>query len=219
MENKRILENFAMAIAEGDEDKAKEISTEVLNCHIDPLEAVQQGLSKGMANVGEQFEKGDAYLPELLAAANAYNAAMQILRPEIEAQKKESSKTGTVLIGTVKGDIHSIGKDIVTTVLGTHGFEVIDMGVDNQSLNIIQEAEKVKADVIALSSLLTTTMPYQKEVIEILKETGLRDKYFVIVGGGPVTQEWAEQIGADGYGETAVDAALVAKNLLADRKK
>jgi len=217
MERKQILGNLAAAMVEGNREKARENAQLVLRSQIDPLEAVEQGLSKGMATVGERFEKGEAYLPELLMAADTFNAAMEILRPEIEAQKKQVKKAGTVLIGTVKGDVHNIGKNIVATVLETHGFEVIDIGVDNPSLNFIQEAEKVKAQVIALSSLMTTTMPGQKEVIETLKEMHLREKYFVIVGGGPVTQEWADKIGADGYGRSAVQAVEIVKKLLGER--
>ncbi len=151
-------------------------------------------------------------------AAASFNAAMAILTPEIEAQKKQVAKMGKVLIGTVKGDVHSIGKDIVTSVLDTSGFEVMDMGVDNSSLEIIQEAEKIHADVIALSSLMTTTMPGQKEVIDMLKEMGLREKYFVIIGGGPVNQTWADRIGADGYGRSAIDSAALVKELIAGKK-
>ena len=119
-----------------------------------------------------------------------------------------------MLVGTVKGDVHNIGKNIVATVLETNGFEVVDIGVDRSALEIIEEAEKAKVDVVALSSLMTTTMPAQKEVIEVLQEMGLRDQYQVIVGGGPVTQEWAAEIGADGYGESAVHAVAVIKTLL-----
>jgi methylmalonyl-CoA mutase cobalamin-binding domain/chain len=152
-------------------------------------------------------------------AAAAFNAAMAVLKPAIEAQKKQMAKMGKVLIGTVKGDVHSIGKDIVASVLDTSGFEVVDMGVDNSSLEIIQEAEKIRADVIALSSLMTTTMPGQKEVIDTLKEMGLREKYLVIVGGGPVNQEWADRIGADGFGRSAIDSVALVKGLIAAKKR
>jgi len=217
MEKREIMEDLAMAIVDGDQDKARENAREVLHNQIDPLKAVEQGLSKGMATVGNRFEIGDAYLPELLMAANAFNAAMEILKPEIEAQKKQVTKIGTVLIGTVKGDVHNIGKNIVATILETNGFEVVDIGVDNPSLKIVQEAGKAKADVIGLSSLMTTTMPGQKEVIETLQEMNLRDKYFVIVGGGPVSREWADEIGADGYGESAVQAVEIVKKLMSQR--
>jgi methylmalonyl-CoA mutase cobalamin-binding domain/chain len=171
-----------------------------------------------MEIIGGRFECGEAYLPELLMAAASFNAAMAVLKPEIEAQKKQLVKLGKVLIGTVKGDVHSIGKDIVASVLDTGGFDVVDMGVDNPSLNIIQEAEKIQADVIALSSMMTTTMPAQKEVIDTLKEMGIRRKYFVIIGGGPVNQEWADRIGADGYGKSAIDAVALVKDLMAKKK-
>ena len=170
-----------------------------------------------MAIVGESFERGESYLPELLMAAAAFNAAMEILMPEIEAQNKEIAKAGTVLIGTVKGDVHNLVKNIVSMVLETNGFSVVDIGVDVPSLKFIEEARKVKADVIALSSLMTTTMPAQKEIIEILEEKNLRNEYFVIVGGGPISQQWADEIGADGFGKTAVDAVGLIKRLLSQR--
>lgn len=218
MDPKEILANLASAIIEGDTDKAQNNAREALQSKIDPLKAVEEGLSKGMAVVGESFEKGEAFLPELLMAADTFSAAMEILKPEIEAQKKQMAKMGKILIGTVKSDVHNIGKNIVATVLETQGFDVVDIGIDNPSLKFIEEAEKVKADVIALSSLMTTTMPGQKEVIDTLKEMKLREKYSVIVGGGPVTQEWADRIGADGYGKSAVEAANVVRKLLSRKR-
>jgi len=214
MNKEQILENLATAIVDGDDDMALESARAALDAQLDPLDAVDQGLSKGMDVIGEQFQSGEVFLPELLMAASAFKAAMEILKPEIELQKKEIAKQGTVLIGTVKGDLHSIGKNIVGTVLETKGFDVVDIGIDNGALDIIQEAKKVQADVIALSCLMTTTMPAQKEVIETLEEMNLRDKYFVIVGGGPVTPEWANEIGADGYGESAIQAAELVKELM-----
>jgi corrinoid protein of di/trimethylamine methyltransferase len=164
--------------------------------------------------VGDRFEEGLAFLPELLMAADSFNAAMEVLKPEIEAQKKEIAKEGTVLIATVKGDVHNIGRNIVATILETRGFTVLDLGQDVPALQIVEGAEKAKADVIALSSLMTTTMPNQREVIYALDEMKLRDKYFVIVGGGPVTQTWADEIGADGYGSNAMEAVALVKDLL-----
>jgi trimethylamine corrinoid protein len=220
MENKemlkkeQILENMATSIVDGDEDMSIENAKAALEMQMDPLVTVEQGLSKGMDVIGEQFGSGDVFLPELLMAANAFKAAMEILKPELEAQNKQTAKRGTVLVSTVKGDVHNIGKDIVSTVLETKGFDVVDIGVDNGALSIIQEAEKAQADVIALSCLMTTTMPAQKEFIEILEEMKLRDKYYVIVGGGPVTQEWADEINADGFGESAVQAPALVKELI-----
>ena len=214
MKKGQILNNLATAIIEGDQDLASENAQQALDTRMDPLEAVDEGLSKGMDVVGGRFESGEAYLPDLLMATEAFNVAMEILRPEIEAQKKQVAKKGTVLVGTVKGDMHNIGKNIVATVLETSGFEVVDIGVDNPSLKLIEEAQKARADVIALSSLMTTTMPAQREVIEILNEMNLRDRFRVIVGGGPVTQAWADEIGADGYGASAIQAVGLIKTLL-----
>ena len=218
MEKDQILKNLAASIIAGEEHQAQEYTREALELQIDPLEIVEHGLSKGMDKIGEQFGCGDVFLPELLMATNAFKAAMEILKPELEAQDIQSNHRGTVLIGTVKGDVHNIGKDIVRTVLETKGFEVVDMGVDNNALSLIQEAEKAQADVIALSCLMTTTMPAQKELIESLEEMNLRGKYFVIVGGGPVTQEWADEIEADGYGEFAVHAPALVKELIGKEK-
>jgi trimethylamine corrinoid protein len=217
MNKEQILENLTRAIVEGDDNMALENARAALAGQLDPLEAVEQGLSKGMDSIGEQFERGEVFLPELLMAAVAFKAAMEILKPELEFQKKEVAKQGTILLGTVKGDLHNIGKNIVGTVLETKGFDVVDIGIDNSALDIIQEAQKAQVDVIALSCLMTTTMPAQKEVIETLEEMNLRDKYSVIVGGGPVTQEWADEIGADGYGKSAVQAAELVKKLM-DKK-
>ncbi len=217
MSKEQVLENLATAVVDGDEDEARENAKQAMSAQMDPLEAVEQGLSKGMDIVGEAFERGDAFLPELLMAAAAFKAAMEILEPEIEAQKKQVTSQGTILLSTVKGDVHSIGKNIVTTVLGINGFKAVDIGVDNSSLDIIQEAEKIKADIIALSSLMTTTMPSQREVMEVLREMNLRDKYLVMVGGGPVTQEWANEIGADGYGKSAIEAVETAKRLMSQK--
>ena len=217
MDKNTIFMNLETAIVDGDEDKAKENASEALKAKIDPLEVVEKGLSKGLAAVGARFEKGEAYLPELMMAGDTFNAAMEILRPEMEAQKKEITKAGTVLLGTVKGDVHDIGKNILATVLETHGFTVVDLGVDVPILNFVEQAEKVGADVIALSSLMTSTMPEQRNVIETLKQRNVREKYAVIVGGGPVTADWANEIGADGYGQTAMDAVALVRKVISQR--
>jgi trimethylamine corrinoid protein len=214
MEKQQILDGLATAVVDGDEYQCREAARKALEAEVDPLEAVEQGLSKGMDIIGADFERGDVFLPELLMAAAAFNGAMELLQPEIEAQKKQLATMGTVLISTVKGDVHNIGKNIVTTVLGIHGFKALDIGVDNSILEIIQEAQKANADIIALSSLMTTTMPAQREVIEVLKEMNLRDQFQVMVGGGPVTQEWSDEIGADGYGKSAIEAVETAKRLM-----
>ena len=217
MEEREIFDNLSSAVVEGDLEKGRRMADEVLIRKIDPLKAVEYGLSKGMAIVGEGFETGDVFLPGLMTAADVFNSVMEILRPEIKAQNKQITVSGTVLIGTVRGDIHNIGKNIVATVLGTQGFDVVDIGIDNSPLKFIEEAEKRKADVIALSSLMTTTMPGQKEVIDTLMEMKLREKYLVIVGGGPVTEDWADRIGADGYGKSAAQAGETVRRWMAKR--
>jgi trimethylamine corrinoid protein len=213
MEKKTIFKIMEEAILDGNNEQARQGARDALQQQIDPLEVVESGLSKGMDIVGDRFEQGLAFLPELLMAADSFNAAMEVLKPEIEAQKKEIAKGGTVLIATV-GDVHNIGRNIVATILETRGFTVLDLGQDVPALQIVEGAEKTKADVIALSSLMTTTMPNQREVMNALTEMKLRDKYFVIVGGGPVTQNWADEIGADGYGSNAMEAVALVKDLL-----
>ena len=214
MDKNEILENLKIAVIDGDATKATENSKKALGANIDPLEAIDLGLAKGMEVVGERFESGEAFLPELLMAGETFDAAMAILDPAIREQKKQRAKLGTVVVATVKGDLHSLGKNILATVLETNGFLVVDIGIDKGALQIIEEAEKVNADVIGLSALMTTTMPAQQEVIEALTELNLRDRYRVIVGGGPVTQEWADEIGADGYGKDPVEAVGLLSKLL-----
>ncbi len=209
-----VLDTLAHAVAEGDDRAAAAAAQAALDAGMEPLDVVERGLSPGMDVVGERFESGDAYLPDLLMAAQAFKAAMDLLGPAITARKQAVANLGTVLIGTVRGDLHTIGKNLVATVLRTQGIDVVDVGADSSPLRFIREAERARADVIALSSLMTTTMPAQQEVIEVLKELGARDQYKVIVGGGPVTQAWADEIGADGYGASALEAAALVRRLL-----
>ncbi|MGD8968737.1 MAG: corrinoid protein [Anaerolineae bacterium] len=214
MQKSEILENLRNAVIEGDDDKARQSARAALEANMDPLEAMQKGLAEGTDVIGGRFERGEAYLPELIMAGETFKAAMEILNPEIKRQQRDVASVGTVVMTTVKGDLHSIGKNIVVTVLETNGFNVVDLGVDKGALQIIEEAQKVDADAIGLSALMSTTMPAQKEVIDALEELNLRDNYRVIVGGGPVTQEWADEIGADGFGEDAVQAVELLKRLL-----
>jgi len=219
MTKEQIFEQLSFSIIKADKEMARQAAREVIEQKMDPVEAIEKGLSRGMEIIGDRFSKMEVFLRELLMAAQTFDAAMEVLEPEIAAQKREVTARGTIVMGTVKGDVHSIGKDIVVTMLRTGGFEVHDLGVDISPLSFVDAAQKNHADVIALSSLMTTTMPGQKEVIEVLREMGLKDQYRVIVGGGPVNQQWADQIGADGYGATATDAVSLAKELLAERKK
>jgi len=214
MANNEIYKKLSDAVVIGDQASTKTYAEEALKAGIDPLDAIENGLSRGMKIVGNKFMNGELFLPEMLMAADAFNAAMEVFKPAIEAGKKQLQSSGRVVLATVKGDIHAIGKNIVATVLETNGFEVIDLGVDQPSLEIIEQAKKNNADIIALSALMTTTMPGQKEVIDMLNELGLRQNFKVVVGGGPVNEEWAEEIGADGYGENAFQAVEVMSRIL-----
>ena len=218
MEKSLILDNLAQAVIIGKKDLARDNARAVIDHNIDPLEALEQGISKGMLTVGEKFESGESYLPELIMAADVFKVAMEILKPAIEANQTDIKKSGTLLLATVKGDVHNLGKNIVATVMETHGFEVVDLGVDQPTLDIIDAAQANQADVIGLSAVMTTTMPYQKELIDTLQELKIREQFIVLVGGGPINQQWADEIGADGYGETAMDAVNIATQKINAKK-
>jgi methylmalonyl-CoA mutase cobalamin-binding domain/chain len=169
----------------------------------------------GIREVGEMFRRGDAFLPEMMLGAEAWQAGMDVIEPLLEGQD-QSGAAGKVVIGTVKGDIHSLGKNIVCTMLKTAGFDVVDLGTDVPASTFVTAAVDAKADVIALCALMTTTSPQQREVIEHLKAGGRRDDFFVMVGGSAASAEWATEIGADGYGETAADAVAMAEDHVSD---
>ena len=215
MTKEAIFEDLLRAVVDLDEEKGERAGVRLIEEKINPIEGIEKGLSKGMKIIGEMFNKSEIYLPEMLMAADVFGSVMEILKPHISAESLDKVRRGTVVIGTVKGDIHAIGKNIVALLLETAGFTVHNLGVDVAASAFIEEASKVKADIIGLSSLLTTTMPTQKDVIDILKEIGERDKYAILVGGAPTSQDWADEIGADGYGETAESAVSLAVELVA----
>jgi len=215
----KIFEDLKNAIVELDEEKAVKAAKDLLTQKIDLLEGIEKGLSAGMIVIGDKFNRGECYLPELIRASNTFNVAMKVLEPEIMKRGQQQTPRGVVVLGTVKGDVHKIGKDILAMLMKTRGFEVHNLGEDVSASTFLKQAAEHKADLIGMSSLLTTTMPGQKEVIDILKETGVRSKYIVMVGGGPVTTEWAKQIGADGYAETAEEGVELAIELISGRKQ
>ncbi len=206
-------------IINGEKDLARQAAEDSLAVGLDALEAIQQGTSKAMKVVGRRFAAFEIFLPELIMAAEAANAAMAVLLPNVSADRREEALTGRVVIGTVSGDLHDIGKNLVSAVLSSAGFEVHDLGVDVPSKKFADAVQDVKADIVAISSLLTTSMQCQKDVIDYMTDMGLRDKCFVIVGGGPVTPTWAAQIGSDGYGRRATDAAEVCSLLMQGDQK
>jgi trimethylamine corrinoid protein len=174
---------------------------------------IDKGYITGIQKVGQLWEEGEYFLPELITSAECMKAAMKIMQPELEKAQIQMQSAGTVVIGTVEGDIHDIGKNLVASILSANGFDVVDLGADVKLETFIEKAEEVSADLICLSALLTTTMTGQKRLIELLKEKGLYGRYKVMVGGAPVNQKWADDIGADGYSENALTAVGAAKKL------
>ena len=197
-----------------DSDAAADAARATVASNINPVKAIEEGLAKGLREVGDRFERGELWLPHLILGAEAMEAAMKILEEHIPKEELKTTSRGTVVIGTVEGDIHDLGLRIVASMLRANGFKVYDLGCNTRSLDFIEKAKEVDADIIAASSLMTTTMPFMKDLIEALEAAGLRDRFKVLVGGGPVTEEWARQIGADGYGRDAAEAVRVAKELI-----
>ncbi len=210
-----IMGQLRDAITGLDADKAKEEAQRGIDDRMDPLEMINKGIRSALDLMGDRFASGDLFLPELMLAAKAADAAVRVMEPELLRRGSSVSKFGKVLMATVEGDIHDIGKNIVALLMKAAGFEVVDIGVDKTGEEILAAAKEHKVDVIGLSALLTTTMPRMKDMLELLQENGIRDQYKVIVGGAPVTQEFAEMIGADGYGADATRAVDVTKRLLA----
>ena len=203
------------SIIDGDEEAAAAVAQQALDAGIDPLEAINAGYVAGMSYVGEQFAEGEMFLPDMMLAAEAMKAAVAVLEPEMTRRGTHRTMLGKVVLGTVKGDIHEIGKNLVATMLSASGFEVYDLGVDVPFDKFIDKAREVNADIIGMSALLTTTMTGQRTVIDLLAKAGLRPQVKVMVGGAPVTRSWAAEIGADGMSEDAMGAVSLAKKLVA----
>jgi len=208
-----LYNKMAISVISGEETEAVELAKEAISRDLNLKEVLDRGFTKGIKEVGKLWEEGEYFLPELMRSAEVMKAAMGIILPNIQ-RKKQDSGLGKVIIGTVEGDIHDIGKTIVATILSANGFQVEDLGADVKLGSFIERINESDIDVVCMSSLLTTTMTGQKAVIEKLKEEKIRDKVKVVVGGAPVDQKWAEEIGADGYGEDAISAVEVIKKLL-----
>lgn len=217
MSKEEIMAKLKDSIVEMDEDMAAEAAQEALDAGIDPLEAITVGLSSGMQVMSDLFDEGEAFVPQLLVAAEAFEKAVSVLTSGLSEDEKQASKSGKILIHTVQGDVHDIGKNIVKTMFEANNFQVYDLGRDVPVEEVVEKAKEYDVDVIAGSALMTTTMPAQKDIIRLLEEEGIRDDYIVIYGGAPVFPEWCEKIGADGYADTAAGAIDVVKKLMAEK--
>ena len=202
------------SIIDGAPDTASGLAQQAVAAGVAPLDAINFGYSAGMHDVGEQFARGQMFLPDMMASSEAMRAAMGVLEPELKKLGAERPMAGVVVLGTTKGDIHEIGKTLVGTLLTAHGFRVHDLGVDVPGEKFATKARELGADIVGVSALLTTTMRNQKTVIEALEKAGLRSQVKVMVGGAPVTRRWAEEIGADGYAKDAMSAVALARELM-----
>lgn len=201
------------AVIDGESEDAEAFAKQALEAGLDPLACIDNGLTKGIQRVGELFSSGEYFLPELIMGADAMKSALEILEPALlSSQHREV--VGRVVLGTVQGDLHEIGKTLVGTMLTANGFDVIDIGVDKSADEFIAAVKENNADIVGASALLTTTMLQQKALIQALEGAGLRDQVKVMVGGAPVTDSYAKEIGADGYAEDAISAVDMAMRLI-----
>lgn len=214
MTEENLLERMAKAVVEGQKEEAENLVKEAVKRRMDLLEVIEKGFVPGIQKVGELWEKGEYFLPELITSAACMKAAMAVLQPELKKARIDAPSKGKVVIGTVEGDIHDIGKNLVASMLQAHGFDVYDLGADVKLEKFIEKAQETKADFVCLSALLTTTMLGQRKFIEMLRANDLAGKFKVLVGGAPVNQKWAADIGADGYAENALAAVKLASRLM-----
>ena len=209
-----VLGKLSDSVMNFDSATAENAAKEAVALKIDLVKAIESGLAKGLREVGDKFERGELYLPHLILGADAMEAAIKVLEESLPRRELESTSRGIVVIGTVEGDIHDLGLRIVASMLKANGFKVYDLGYNVKTHDFLLKAKEVNADIIAVSSLMTTTMPFMKDLIEALQSAGIRDRFRILVGGGPVTEKWAKEIGADGYGRDAAEAVRAAKELM-----
>jgi corrinoid protein of di/trimethylamine methyltransferase len=210
-----LLDRIITSLVEGEPDETVALTRQALDAGLEPMAIINQALMPGMTVVGDKFQCGEYFLPHLIIAASGMQQAMALLEPELRARQQTVERAGTVVIGSVKGDIHEIGKSLVATMLSASGFQVYDLGVDVPTETFVAQVRETGANILGLSALLTTTMTVQREVIEALDKAGIRRQVKVILGGAPVSQDWTNTIGADGYAEDAVGAVELARRLVA----
>lgn len=214
MSESAILAKLKTAVEEMETEMAEEAAREAVAAGIDPLAAINDGLAAGMKTMSDLFDEGEVFVPQLVVAAEAFEAAVAILVSNMSEEAKAKASKGKILLHTVQGDIHDIGKNIVKTMLSASGYEVIDLGRDVQVEEVVTKAKELKVDIIAGAALMTTTMPAQRDIISLLKEEGIRDQFKCLFGGAPVSAEWVEKIGGDAYAETASEAVAKAAELI-----
>ena len=213
MSQEQFYNDISDAIVSLDKDKAIQLANHAINNKMDLLKVIERGFGEGIRRIGDLWEEGEFFLPELMLGGIIMQESMEILLPHLKSSD-DSFMLGKVVIATIEGDIHSTGKTIVATMLSVNGFEVYDLGADVPAKKIVEVAIGKKVDIIGVSALLTTTMIGQKKVIKILNEKGIRNKFKIILGGAPVTKTWVEECGADGYAGSAIEAVKLVKNLL-----
>lgn len=218
MTEQELLEAAREAVVAADEEKAVEVAREAVALGVDPLTMINQGFTPGMREVGDLFERGTMFLPEVIIASEAMVAAVAVLEESMPEEQKEK-QAGMVVFGTIEGDVHDIGKGIVVTLLRVYGFEVHDLGRDVPLTTFVEKVQETGAHIVGSSALMTTTMVGQKALEKMLKEAGLRDRVKTMVGGAVVTQYWADKIGADAYAENAQEAVTQALELMATVEK
>ena len=210
-----VLAKLKECIEELDEDLGDEAAHEAVELGIDPITAISEGLGAGMQTQSDLFDEGEAFVPQLVVAAEIFESAIGIITANLSESDKKASTLGKILICTVESDIHDIGKNIVKTMLSASGFEVYDMGRDAATAEVVEKAKELNVDIIAGAALMTTTMPAQRDIINLLEEGGIRDKFKCMFGGAPVSPDWVKSIGADAYAENAAEAVAKAKELMA----
>ena len=218
MEDDKYISALLAAVTNGDDVEAARIAEAGLSAGLDPLMLVKDGIQPALERIGREFQCGQLFLPELILAGDAATAALDVVKPRLVSAAGGAAR-GKVVIGTIQGDLHDIGKNVVGALLTAHGFQIVDLGTDVPPKKYVETAQSEKAAIIAISSLLTTALPYHEDVVRLLQDLGRRQNHFVIVGGGPVSPQWATQIGADGYGRDAQDAVALCQALLETDEK
>ncbi|MEM3507186.1 MAG: corrinoid protein [Candidatus Bathyarchaeia archaeon] len=214
MSKESIFEELKRAVLDYNVEASKSAAKKAIQAGIDPLEAIEKGLMVGIKEVGEKFERMEIFLPHLIMAADAMQAGIEVLKSAMSKEQANKAKIATYVLGTIQGDIHSIGKDLVAYMLRCSGFEVIDLGVDVPIDRFIETAKNSNAQIIGVSALMSSTQKLQKDLVDFLKAIGQRNSFKVMIGGAGVTEEWFKQTGADGYGKDAMEAVKVAKKLM-----